>query len=92
VYGWRVRARVFRWYRQLRDVEAAAAQRPGADEVRGLLARLDAIEDGVARTRVPISYSDYAYNLKLHIDLVRTKLQRLPADPPGAVPNSHARD
>ncbi len=57
--------------------------RPAADEVRGLLARLDAIEDGVARTRVPINYSDYAYNLKLHIDLVRTKLQRMALGPDG---------
>ena len=51
-----------------------------------MLARLDVIEEGVARTRVPINYSDYAYNLKLHIDLVRTKLQRQaggPSDPQG---------
>jgi hypothetical protein len=45
--------------------------------VQELLARLAAIEEGVGRTRVPLLYSDYAYNLKLHIDLVRTKLQRL---------------
>jgi hypothetical protein len=45
--------------------------------VQELLARLAAIEEGVGRTRVPLLYSDMAYNLKLHIDLVRTKLQRL---------------
>ena len=81
VYGWRVRARVFRWYRALRDVEIAAMQNPGPDERRRLLDRLDAIDAGVGRTRVPVVYSDYAYNLKLHIDLVRTKLQRLAASP-----------
>lgn len=38
--------------------------------------QLDDIQDGVNRTRVPITYSDYAYNLKLHIDLVRSRLMR----------------
>jgi hypothetical protein len=83
VYNWRVRARVFRWYRELRDVEAEASRGPGKEAVRDLLARLDAIEAGVGRTRVPIVYADYAYNLKLHIDLVRTKLQRVAARPEG---------
>ena len=88
VYGWRVRARVFRWYPELRRVEARATKNPGPNEVRELLARLDAIEDGVVRTRVPTTYSDYTYNLKLHIDLVRTRLQRLAA---GAEGGSHSQ-
>jgi TRAP transporter TAXI family solute receptor len=77
LYVWRVRARVFRWYRELRSVEAEAARKPGPERVRELLSRLDAIEEGVGRTRVPLAYSDYAYNLKLHVDLIRTRLQRM---------------
>ena len=77
VYGWRVRARLFRWYRELSKVEAESTGSPDRERVRELMNRLGAIEEGVARTRVPLLYSDYAYNLKLHIDLVRTKLQRL---------------
>jgi TRAP transporter TAXI family solute receptor len=79
VYSWRVRSRVFRWYRELRLVEAEAAREPGPERVRELLARLDAIHDGVDQTRVPLAYSDYAYNLKSHIDMIRTRLQRLAA-------------
>jgi TRAP transporter TAXI family solute receptor len=81
VYVWRVRLRVFRWYRALRAVEQEAARRPQAARVAELLARLDEIQDGVSRTRVPLTYSDYVYNLKLHIDLVRTRLQRAASDP-----------
>ncbi len=55
-----------------------------------LLGRLGAIEEGVNRTRVPLIYSDYAYNLKLHIDLVRTKLQRLSG--PDGGPGPRRRD
>ena len=80
VYGWRVRARLFRWYRELSTVEAESVRGPDPRRVQELLAHLAEIEAGVGRTRVPLLYSDMAYNLKLHIDLVRTKLQRVGGD------------
>jgi len=76
VYNWRVRRRVFRWYGELRAVELEAAKNPPQARVAQLLRQLDDIQDGVSRTRVPLTYSDYAYNLKLHVDLIRTRLQR----------------
>jgi len=42
----------------------------------GYLDRLDEIGDGVSNTRVGSQYSDYVYNLRLHIDLVRNRLHR----------------
>ena len=77
VYKWRVRMRVFRWYRGLRAVELEAANAPTPARVCELLSRLDEIENHVSRTRVPVTYSDYAYNLKLHINMVRARLERL---------------
>ncbi|MDH3287309.1 MAG: C4-dicarboxylate ABC transporter substrate-binding protein [Betaproteobacteria bacterium] len=76
VYKWRVRRRVFRWYHALRAVEAETAKNPAPERARELLVQIDTIQDGVSRTRVPLAYSDYAYNLKLHIDMVRTQLER----------------
>jgi TRAP transporter TAXI family solute receptor len=76
VYKWRVRMRVFRWYRALRMVEAETEKHPAPERARELISQLDEIEDHVSRTRVPLTYSDYAYNLKLHIDMVRARLQR----------------
>lgn len=76
VYRWRVRMRVFRWYRALRAVEAEAEKEPAPERARELLLQLEEIEGRVGRTRVPLTYSDYAYNLKLHIDLVRARLKR----------------
>lgn len=76
-YRWRIRRRVFRWYHALRAVEMEMAKNPAAGRARELLLQIDAIQDGVRRTAVPLAYSDYAYNLKLHIDLVRARLERL---------------
>ncbi len=79
VYIWRVRRRVFRWYYALRAVEEEAGSAIAPERARELLVQLDAIEEGVSHTHVPLTYSDYAYNLKLHIEMVRGRLQRLAA-------------
>ncbi len=67
----RIRSRVFRWYGQLREIEAEAG-RQAAD---GLLERLDAIESRVNAVQLPLSYADELYALKSHIQLVRRRLQ-----------------
>ena len=67
----RIRSRVFRWYAQLRAIEAAAGARP----TPALIAELDAIEAKVGHIDVPLSYTDELYALKSHIQFVRRRLQ-----------------
>jgi len=67
----RIRSRVFRWYGQLRAIEAAQGQRP-ADE---LLQELDTVEGRLEHIRLPLSYADELYALRSHIQLVRRRLQ-----------------
>lgn len=73
-YDWRIKRRIFRWYRELRvvDIEIRSTSAP-ADAAR-LLARLDDIETGLDATRVPLNYWDYIYTLRSHIDMVRARL------------------
>lgn len=72
LYEFRIRRRVFRWYAQLRQVEAEAgsAQATPAELQR----RLDEIEAHLARVRVPLSHADELYALKAHIALVRERV------------------
>lgn len=74
LYQFRVRSRVFRWYRQLRQIEETNAKekRPSAE----LLAELDKLEARAARIIVPLSYADELYALRQHIDLVRERLKK----------------
>ena len=89
LYSWRVRKRVYRWYGQLRDVEAEVdddelaerneAEGPPPTRQRAArrakqLTRLDDIEKRVNQLVVPLSYAGELYALKLHIDRVRDKL------------------
>ncbi|MGB5539318.1 MAG: TAXI family TRAP transporter solute-binding subunit [Gammaproteobacteria bacterium] len=74
VYRWRVRKKIYRWYRLLRKLEtgdSAALDGKRRDE---LLRQLQSIDDDVRKLHVPLSYSDELYNLRLHIDMVRKKL------------------
>jgi hypothetical protein len=73
-YNWRVKSKVFRWYRELRRVEVEARRHPDDYNTAELLARLDEIEAGVESARVPLTYWDYVYTLRGHIDLVRARL------------------
>jgi hypothetical protein len=71
LYQFRIRSRIFRWYAQLRHVEASVGKRPVAE----LLAELDAIEAHVEEVTVPLSYADELYSLRSHIQMVGDRLR-----------------
>ena len=73
LYQFRVRSRVFRWYRRLREIEDAAGQAGAAPDE--LLRELDALDARVERISVPLSHADELYSLRSHIVLVRRRLQ-----------------
>ena len=83
LYTFRIRSRVFRWYRQLREVEAAIGRRPNAE----LLRELEAIEKRVEQVTVPLSYAEELYALRTHIHMVAERL----IDPGPAIAVAEAR-
>ncbi len=77
VIQWRNKSRIFKWYGELKYLESEVATKSDPALLHGYLDRLDAIEDGVNKTRVGNSYSDYLYHLRSHIELVRNRLHKL---------------
>lgn len=71
LYTWRVRARLYRWYGELKFLEGEAETHPEMRTAREWFAALDRIEDAVSRVHVPLSFADYMYQLRTHIALVR---------------------
>lgn len=71
LYEHRVRSRIFRWYRRLREIEDELATAPAAR----LEQRLDELEARVGHISVPLAYADELYALRSHIDLVRGRLR-----------------
>lgn len=73
VYHFRIRSRIFRWYRVLRQIEDALGRKE-TDPAK-LLEELDKLDLKVERIMVPLAYADELYALRGHIAMVRTRLR-----------------
>jgi TRAP transporter TAXI family solute receptor len=73
-YRWRIRAKIYRWYRDVHAVDIALAERPKGSDLSDLLKELERIEAEVRRIVIPLSYSESHYNLRLHINWLRGKV------------------
>ena len=72
LYEFRIRSRVFRWYRRLREIEDAL--RTQSASRAELLEDLNRLEAKAQNITVPLSYADEVYALRSHIQLVRGRL------------------
>ena len=71
LYSFRVRSRIFRWYAQLRELEARAEV---CEDTAPLLEELTLMERHAEKIVVPLSYTEELYALRNNIQLVRKKL------------------
>ncbi len=72
LYQFRIRSRIFRWYRNLRQIEdqIAGGKAPPAQ----LHEQLDKLDAKAERIVVPLSYTDEVYALRSAIRMVRKRL------------------
>lgn len=80
IYQWRMRARILRWYKALEDVESRARQGLDTAGKQAALTDLDRIEGEARQLHVPLSFAAQAYDLRLHVRLVRETVME--GDPP----------
>lgn len=77
LYAWTVRRRVYQWYRQMKAIETRLDHQPSPNQIAEAHAELERIDRLAGRVRVPSNFSDMFYNLRAHIDLVRTRLRHI---------------
>jgi TRAP-type uncharacterized transport system substrate-binding protein len=78
-YRWQVRLRIIRWYRALMALEKEMTTRPvGPGRGEEFLKRLGQIEYQVNKMKVPASFAEQFYALRVHIDYVREKISQSP--------------
>ena len=76
IYRWRVRSKVYRWYKELQRVDDKAyASSLSQAEFNLLNEELDRITQEVSKLHTPLSNADQLYNLLVHIDLIRKLLK-----------------
>jgi hypothetical protein len=76
IFRLRVRLKIYRWYRELLALEREVLDGVHPAPNEDLIARLDHIEQGVNRMKVPVSFADQFYALRGYIAFVRNQLMR----------------
>ncbi|MDG9925526.1 MULTISPECIES: TAXI family TRAP transporter solute-binding subunit [unclassified Pseudomonas] len=76
IYQWRIRARIYRWYKHLREIDQQLYKGSLNGDIGAEIERLEKLEDELARVEVPLSYSSELYELHMHL---RYMIERLHA-------------
>ena len=74
IYRWRIRIRIYRWYRLLLALEQEMIANPASEKQEELIKSLNHIEGEVNKMKVPASFADQFYVLRGHINFVRSRL------------------
>jgi len=77
VYRWRMRSKIYRWYSKLRAFDPERHKEEGTERLQEYLVKLEGIEEKVSNISVPLSYSEELYHLRMHIDMLRSKLKQM---------------
>ena len=83
IYRWRVRRRIYIWYRDLRALEEEGRATPPGVPRTSVISRLERLQADIGKLDVPLSYNDDLYRLRSHVEFVRQLLS--PAGPASSV-------
>lgn len=74
IYRWRVRRKIYVWYKDLRALEAQGRALPTGDARKGVHRELEKLQVEIGKLDVPLSYTDDLYRLRSHIEFVKQLL------------------
>ncbi len=73
-FRWRIRSRITRWYKEIQVIDMVLDEEPEKSELDQLASDIVSIDRQVTQVHVPLGYADQLYDLRLHIDLVKKKI------------------
>lgn len=85
VYRWRMRSRIYRWYTQLRRIDSRQLAAPSAEQLKADREELHTLDRELARVKVPLSFMQELYDLRLHVAYLSDRLPPATAAPTGPV-------
>jgi hypothetical protein len=74
---WQTRRKIYMWYSQLRKIDQLAIHGMSIDEAKQSLESLQLLEQQIAHVGVPLSYMEEYYNLRLHLNLVCSRVHAI---------------
>jgi hypothetical protein len=75
LYAWRIRSRIYKSYKQVRQVDEGLNENSPRADVEAGRDQLAALEKALLSLRVPVSYTEQLYNLRLHNEFIRARLE-----------------
>ena len=79
LYRWRIRRKIYVWYKDLRELEAAGRAATSAEDRMEVRAKLADLQEEAGKVEVPVSYTDDLYRLRAHIRFVAELVDKLSA-------------
>jgi len=76
LYTWEIRRRINRLYGELKFIEKELESRGAGQSIGDLNERLDQLETKASHFRVPLFYANLLYTLRVHIAVVRKRLNK----------------
>lgn len=78
LYRWRIRSRIYRWYEILRGIESDLRSQADAETLGKHATTLSAMEGELDDlSSVPLAYMQEFYNLRLHVEFVERRVNRV---------------
>lgn len=74
IYRWRVRRRIYVWYKDLRALEEEGRATPEGEPRTSVISRLERLQADIGELDVPLSYTDDLYRLRSHVEFVKQLL------------------
>ena len=75
-YGWGMRRRIYRLYGQLKFLELELDRRRPEQDVTDLVGKLNRLEERANHLRVPAAFAHMLYQLRMHMSIVRTRIEK----------------
>ncbi len=74
IYRWRVRRKIYVWYKDLRQLEEKGRALPPGVSRNGVQRELEKLQIEIGKLDVPLSYTDDLFRLRSHIEFVKQLL------------------
>jgi uncharacterized protein len=74
---WQTRRKIYKWYAELRKIDQHTINGMSQEEATRTSEHLHRLEQRIARVGVPLSYMEEYYNMRVHLNLVRTRVNSI---------------
>lgn len=75
LYNWSMRSKIYRWYEEIQKIDKET-DKAKKEELQSYFSRVEQLREEISKeTKVPLSFMGEYYNLQLHLDHIKNKIE-----------------